>query len=59
VTDRIALTWSASSPEVAEAVREHAAAVAGEVLAVSFTEGAVTGGRHDEELGLEFSLAKA
>jgi isoleucyl-tRNA synthetase len=59
VTDRITLTWSASAPEVAEAVREHAAAVAGEVLAVSFTEGAVTGGRRDDELGLEFSLAKA
>jgi isoleucyl-tRNA synthetase len=59
VSDRITLTWSASEPEVAEAVREHAAAVAGEVLAVSFTEGPVTGGRRDDELGLEFSLAKA
>jgi isoleucyl-tRNA synthetase len=62
VTDRIALTWSASEPEVAEAVREHAAAVAGEVLATSFTEGSVgsvVGGRRDDELGLEFALAKA
>jgi isoleucyl-tRNA synthetase len=59
VTDRIALTWSASSPEVAEAVREHADAVAGEVLATSFAEGAVVDGRRDDELGLEFSLAKA
>jgi isoleucyl-tRNA synthetase len=62
VTDRIALTWSASEPEVAEAVREHAAAMAGEVLATSFTEGSVgsvAGGRRDDELGLEFSLAKA
>jgi isoleucyl-tRNA synthetase len=59
VTDRIALTWSASSPEVAEAVREHADAVAGEVLATTFAEGAVTDGRRDDELGLEFSLAKA
>ena len=58
VTDRIALTWSASEPEVAEAVREHAAAVAGEVLATSFTEGGVVDGRRDDELGLEFSLAK-
>jgi isoleucyl-tRNA synthetase len=59
VTDRIVLTWSASEPEVAEAVREHAAAVAGEVLATSFTEGGVVDGRRDDELGLEFSLAKA
>jgi isoleucyl-tRNA synthetase len=67
MTDRIALTWSASEPEVAEAVREHAAAVAGEVLATSFTEGSVgsvgsaggmSGSRRDDELGLEFSLAK-
>ena len=59
VTDRIVLTWSASEPEVAEAVREHAAAVAGEVLATSFAEGSVVGGRRDDELGLEFSLAKS
>ncbi|HVE30432.1 MAG TPA: DUF5915 domain-containing protein, partial [Mycobacteriales bacterium] len=62
VTDRIALTWSASEPEVAEAIREHTAAVAGEVLATSFTEGSVgsvVGGRRDDELGLEFALAKA
>jgi isoleucyl-tRNA synthetase len=59
VTDRIALTWSATDPEVAAAVREHSASVAGEVLAVSFAEGAVTGGRRDDELGLEFALSKA
>ncbi len=58
VTDRIALTWSAASPEVAEAVREHADAVAGEVLATSFAEGPVADGRRDDELGLEFALAK-
>ena len=47
---------------MAEAVREHAAAVAGEVLATSFTEGSVgsvVGGRRDDGLGLEFALAKA
>jgi isoleucyl-tRNA synthetase len=59
VTDRITLTWSASAPEVAEAVREHAAAIAGEVLAVSFAEGTVTDGRRDDGLGLEFALAQA
>ena len=61
VTDRIALSWSATDPEVAAAVREHAAAVAAEVLAVSFTEGGVylATARGDEELGLEFALAKA
>ena len=60
ITDRIALVWSASSPEVAEAVREHAAAVAAEVLAVSFEEGTVAdGGRADDELGLAFSLTRA
>ncbi len=59
VTDRIALTWSATSAEVAEALREHGAAVAGEVLATSFAEGAVgADGRADEELGLTFALRK-
>ncbi len=39
--------------------------MAGEVLATSFTEGSVgsvgsvAGGRRDDELGLEFALAKA
>ena len=40
VTDRIALSWTADdgSSDVAEALREHAGPVAGEVLATSFTE---------------------
>ena len=38
VTDRIALWWLAEG-EVAEALREHGAAVAGEVLASTFAEG--------------------
>jgi isoleucyl-tRNA synthetase len=63
VSDRIALTWSASDPDVAGALREHGSAVAGEVLASSFAEGAVgpegKGARRDEELGLSFSLRKA
>ena len=61
VTDRIALVWSATDPEVAAAVREHGAAVAGEVLAVSFTEGTPDGdtARTEPGLGLAFSLARA
>ena len=43
---------------LAEALREHADAVAGEVLATSFAEGPVADGRRDDELGLEFALAK-
>jgi isoleucyl-tRNA synthetase len=60
VSDRITLTWSATLPEVAEAVREHAASVAAEVLAVAFDEGPVgAGARSDEDLGFAFVLAKA
>jgi isoleucyl-tRNA synthetase len=63
VSDRITLTWSASDPDVAAALREHGAAVAGEVLASAFTEGPVgavgEGARRDEELGLSFSVRKA
>ncbi len=59
VTDRIALTWSATDPEVAAALREHGTAVAGEVLATSFAEGTVgADARSDEELGLAFALRK-
>jgi len=73
VTDRIDLRWDATG-EVAEAVREHAAAIAGEVLAVTFEETgtpaaeADTSGpagerattRHeDAELGLRFSLTRS
>jgi isoleucyl-tRNA synthetase len=57
VSDRIALTWSASDPDLAAALREHGAAVAGEVLATTFAEGTVgPDARVDEELGLSFSL---
>ena len=60
VTDRIALTWSASSAELGEALREHAGAVAGEVLAESFTEGTVgPDARTDTDLGLTFTLTRA
>jgi isoleucyl-tRNA synthetase len=40
VTDRIELRWAASDPETAQALREHAGVVAGEVLATSFGEAA-------------------
>jgi isoleucyl-tRNA synthetase len=40
VTDRVALRWEADG-ELAEALREHADLVAGEVLAVRFEEGGV------------------
>ena len=43
VTDRIALRWSASDPDLAAALTEHAALIAGEVLAAEYgpAEGAV------------------
>jgi isoleucyl-tRNA synthetase len=67
VTDRIALRWSASDPEVAAALAEHAAAVAGEVLAVDYGpagpgDGAAATGyaeHADPGLGLTFWLRKA
>jgi isoleucyl-tRNA synthetase len=62
ITDRIALWWTASDAEVAEAVREHGAAVAAEVLATAFEEGLPDGElpRHgDADLGLTFALRKA
>ena len=58
VADRINLVWRAEG-EVAEALREHAEAVAGEVLAVSVAESDPTGTVHrDEDLGLAFSVER-
>jgi isoleucyl-tRNA synthetase len=39
LTDRIAVSWACADAGVAEAVREHAGAIASEVLAVEFREG--------------------
>ncbi|MEO3783501.1 isoleucine--tRNA ligase [Actinocorallia sp. B10E7] len=61
VTDRITLAWSASDPEMGEALREHGADIGGEVLATSFTElepGAEPT-HHEADLGLSFVLKKA
>jgi isoleucyl-tRNA synthetase len=69
VSDRIALWWSASRAELAEALREHGGSVADEVLATSFTEGDPTGGSGtvpgdtvsgaDHDLGLAYWLRRA
>ena len=65
VSDRISLSWTASDA-MAEALREHEALVADEVLATSMTEGAAAATNDfgdqqfgDEELGLTFRLQKA
>jgi isoleucyl-tRNA synthetase len=75
VSDRISLRWSASDPELVRALTEHAALIAGEVLAVDFgtaddvprsagvpvSAGAAGDVREhwDEDLGLRFWLARA
>ncbi|GAA3163618.1 isoleucine--tRNA ligase [Planomonospora alba] len=61
ITDRIDLWWSASDPELAEALRAQGGAVADEVLAVSMTEGAAEGlpAHEDADLGLAFQLRRS
>jgi isoleucyl-tRNA synthetase len=62
VTDRITVWWSATDPELAAALREHADMVAAEVLATGYTEGEPAGDLHrhgDPELGLVFALRRA
>jgi len=67
VSDRIALGWSASDPELARALTERAAMIADEVLAVEFGpwpptgRGALCDAREhgDEDLGLRFWIARA
>jgi isoleucyl-tRNA synthetase len=70
VSDRIALWWTATDHDLAAAVREHAATIADEVLATSFTEGEPPAGTvgtteagsstgDDADLGLRFWTARA
>jgi isoleucyl-tRNA synthetase len=63
VTDRICLQWS-GSPDVQAAMAAHGSDVADEVLAVTVQERAETEDPaaatfSDDELGLQFSIAKA
>jgi len=60
VTDRVALRWEADG-ELAEAMREHAGLVAGEVLAVSYDEGLAgtdAAEHRDDALGLRFTVTR-
>jgi isoleucyl-tRNA synthetase len=62
VTDRIALRWSASDPDLAAALTEHAPLIASEVLATQYGPEVATGdaAEHAEtELGLRFWLRRA
>jgi isoleucyl-tRNA synthetase len=64
VTDRISLRWSARDPEVGAALTEHAALIAGEVLAADYgsagTSGSAASGfaHADDDLGLEFWISR-
>jgi isoleucyl-tRNA synthetase len=58
VSDRITLSWAASG-ELAAALREHAATVADEVLAVTIAEAEPTADwRRDDDLELAFAIAR-
>jgi isoleucyl-tRNA synthetase len=62
VSDRITLRWFASDADTAAALTAHQASIAEEVLAVEFAGHAASLGAEafrDEELGLEFTVAKA
>ncbi|HJR90606.1 MAG TPA: isoleucine--tRNA ligase [Aeromicrobium sp.] len=58
VTDRITLRWSGTA-EVRAAIAAHGTDVADEVLAVEMTEDPAATTFGDDELGLQFTLAKA
>ncbi|MDA0567050.1 isoleucine--tRNA ligase [Streptomonospora sp. S1-112] len=62
ISDRIDLWWSAEDPVTAQALTEHAATIAGEVLARTFTEGAPEGEAHtvrSAEFGVAIRLRKS
>ncbi|MGV9776716.1 isoleucine--tRNA ligase [Streptosporangium sp. NPDC003464] len=60
ISDRIDVWWSTADADLAEALRHQGGAVAGEVLAVTFTEGADSDlpTHHDADLGLTFQLRR-
>jgi isoleucyl-tRNA synthetase len=63
VSDRISVRWDAASAETADALTEHAALVADEVLAVDFAHGTGDGNGYgepftDDGLGLTFRLRR-
>ncbi|MCQ4081509.1 isoleucine--tRNA ligase [Streptomyces sp. RB6PN25] len=62
VADRIAVRWDTADGELAEALTEHAALIADEVLALDFARGEADDGYGepftDEALGLTFRLRK-
>jgi isoleucyl-tRNA synthetase len=60
ITDRIRLEWAATDTETAASLRAHGDTVAGEVLAVSFTEAsAADGWSRSDDLGLSYRLSRA
>jgi isoleucyl-tRNA synthetase len=62
ISDRIELRWTATDPQVFQAVREHESAIAAEVLAVSMSEGEPDGAgtsRFEPAPGLVFWLRRA
>ena len=60
VSDRIALRWAGTDQTTADAVRQHAELIAGEVLAVQMTEGDVAEPLFaDDSVGISFSLTRA
>ncbi|MGW8849655.1 isoleucine--tRNA ligase [Streptomyces xiamenensis] len=62
VTDRIAVRWAATDPEVSRALADHQALISTEVLAADFAEGEATDGFgpafSDEDLTLTFHLRR-
>ena len=61
VSDRITVTWTSEDADLADAIRRHADAIAGEVLATSFTEGPAgdEGVTVETELPVTLALARA
>jgi isoleucyl-tRNA synthetase len=60
ISDRISVVWESSSDVTTDALIAHSALVSTEVLATSWTQGAVANATAlDDELGLKVSISKA
>jgi isoleucyl-tRNA synthetase len=58
ISDRIAVTWSCADAAIADAVREHAAAISKEILAVELREGGGASSAEINKAVFSYSLEK-
>ncbi|HTM43942.1 MAG TPA: DUF5915 domain-containing protein, partial [Polyangiaceae bacterium] len=59
VSDRITVSWACTNDEISTALREHAAYIAREILAVNFSEGEGTQAVTLNDVEVKYTLSRA